>query len=119
MALSVVVIRRITTSKIPFMKALFPVIVIAAAYFWAWLETLIMANPMLRDNFYYKEQNRMLIFGSILYSSFFIASFPLFYFIDEKKDDNWGIVKTICAALAAGMLTLFMLDLWAKFIGPL
>lgn len=116
---SVIIIRRIRTSRIPGARFIFPVLILVSGYIWAWLETLIMVNPMTSETFYYKDLNRMLVFGSILYSCFFIASFPIYYFIDEKKEDNFSICRVVFAALSASMLTFFMLDLWAKFIGPI
>jgi cycloeucalenol cycloisomerase len=116
---AIVVIRRVKTMGIPGGKILFTVLVVVIGYFWAWIETFAMANPLMRESFYYKNMDRMLVFGSLIYASFFIVSFPIFYFIDEKKNDNWGILKTVGAALSASMLTFFMLDLWTRFIGSI
>ena len=117
---AMVVLRRLRTSHFGQSSAwVFPVAVFVAAYFWAWMETFAMANPALAEVFYYKDLNRMLSIGSITYSCFFITSFPIFYWLDEKLNDTWGLIRTTAAALSASMLTFFLLDLWTKYIGPL
>ncbi|HEX3046386.1 MAG TPA: hypothetical protein VHY08_16630 [Bacillota bacterium] len=114
---AVVVLRRIKTSRIPWARWLFPIILLVVAYFWAWMETRAMATPMLQGTFYYRDINRMLSYGSLIYASYFVTSFPIFYFLDEKSDENWGLLRTIAAGLSASMLTFFLLDLWTRFIG--
>lgn len=114
---AVVVLRRIRTSPFPWAKWLFVLMIPVIGYIWAWLETRVMASPVAGGNFYYQDLNRMLSYGSLIYVSYFITSFPIFYFLDEKEGDNWGILRTIFAALSASMLTFFLLDFWAHFIG--
>jgi cycloeucalenol cycloisomerase len=117
---AMVVLRRLRTSRLGQSSAwVFPIAIFAAAYFWAWMETFAMANPALAEVFYYKDLNRMLSIGSITYSCFFITSFPIFHWLDEKLNDTWGLFRTTAAALSASMLTFFLLDLWTKYIGPL
>lgn len=119
-ATAMVVLRRLRTSRLGQSSAwVFPVAIFVAAYFWSWMETFVMANPAMADTFYYKDLNRMLAIGSITYSCFFITSFPIFYWLDEKLDDTWGLIRTTAAALSASMLTFFLLDLWTKYIGPI
>lgn len=117
---AMVVLRRLRTSRLGQSSAwVFPVAIFVAAYFWSWMETFVMANPAMADTFYYKDLNRMLAIGSITYSCFFITSFPIFYWLDEKLNDTWGLIRTTAAALSASMLTFFLLDLWTKYIGPI
>ncbi len=117
---AMVVLRRLRTSRLGQSSAwVFPVAIFVTAYFWSWMETFAMANPAMADTFYYKDLNRMLAIGSITYSCFFITSFPIFYWLDEKLNDTWGLIRTTAAALSASMLTFFLLDLWTKYIGPI
>lgn len=114
---AVLVLRRIKTSRIPGIRWLFPVFIFVISYFWAWMETFIMANPKSQGGFYYQDLNRMLTYGSITYALYFITSFPIFFTLDEKSEDNWTLLRTIFAALSASMLTFFLLDFWTQLVG--
>lgn len=114
---AMVVLRRLRTSRIRLLAWAFPLAVLAVGYFWAWMETFAMANPLMREAFYYQDMGRMLAYGSAVYACYFVASFPIFYFLDEKPDARWGLWQTAAAALSASMLTFFMLDLVTHFIG--
>ena len=116
---AVVVLRRFKTSGAPLMIVLFPLVVFAVGYFWAWAETKAMANPMIEEQFYYKDKARMLAYGSIMYACYFIASFPIFYYLDEKKKSRWNLWVVIAAGLSASMLTMYLLDFWTKYIGAI
>ena len=116
---AIIVLRRLRTSGIVGMKALWPLVVLVVAYAWAWMETRLMANPMIADQFYYREMGRMLAYGSMFYATYFIASFPIFYHLDETRTANWSLTKTAGAACAAGMLMLILLDFATKLFGPL
>ena len=116
---AVVVLRRIRTSRLPVVKMMWPVLLFAVAYFWAWMETKAMANPWIESQFYYKDMQRMLAFGSLFYSLYFIASFPIFYNLDEGRDTSWSLTKTAAAGLSASMIMLFLLDFAAAIFGPL
>ena len=116
---AVVVLRRIRTSRIPIGPVLWPTIVLVVAYFWAWMETKAMANPWIESQFYYKDMERMLAYGSAFYALYFIASFPIFYQLDEERDSNWSLKLTAAAALAAGMIMMFLLDFAAAIFGPI
>jgi cycloeucalenol cycloisomerase len=61
----------------------------------------------------------MLAYGSLFYALYFIASFPIFFHIDEERDANWNLTITAAAALSAGMILLFLLDFAAAIFGPL
>jgi len=116
---AVVVLRRIRTSRLPVGKMMWPVLLFAVAYSWAWMETKAMANPWIESQFYYKDMERMLAFGSLFYSLYFIASFPIFYNLDEGRDTSWSLTKTAAAGLSASMIMLFLLDFAAAIFGPL
>ena len=116
---AVIVLRRVRTSGLPAGAMLWPVLLFAVAYIWAWIETRTMANPWIESQFYYRDMERMLAYGSLFYSLYFIASFPIFFHIDEERDADWTLTKTSGAALAAGMIMMFLLDLAATVFGPL
>ena len=59
-----------------------------------------MANPMIAEMFYYKDMVRMLAYGSIAYACYFVSSFPIFYYLDEKPEDNWDLLRTTFAGLS-------------------
>jgi len=116
---AVVVLRRLRTSRLPVGTFLWPVLLVVVAYFWAWMETKAMANPWIASQFYYKDMERMLSYGSLFYSLYFIASFPIFYHLDEGRDTCWSLTKTAAAGLSASMLMMFLLDFAAAIFGPL
>ena len=116
---AVIVLRRIRTSGLPIGTVLWPVLLVVVAYAWAWMETRAMANPWIENQFYYKDMERMLAYGSLFYALYFIASFPIFYYIDEERGENWSLTKTTAAALSASMIMLFLLDFAAAIFGSL
>ena len=101
------------------MTLLFPVMVCVIGYLWAWIETKAMANPLIAENFYYEKMDLMLAYGSAIYAIYFIASFPIYYFIDETGDKKWNLYQVIGGALSASMLTLYGLDITAHLLGSL
>jgi cycloeucalenol cycloisomerase len=116
---AVIVLRRIRTSGLTLGAILWPVLLVAVAYFWAWMETKAMANPWIESQFYYKDMERMLAYGSLFYSLYFVASFPIFYHLDEERDANWSLSITTAAALSASMIMMFLLDFAAAIFGPI
>lgn len=116
---AVVVLRRIRSSRLPIGALLWPLLLLAVAYFWAWMETRAMANPWIDSLFYYEDMERMLAYGSLFYALYFIASFPIFYELDEAREANWSLTLTAAAALSASMLMMFLLDFAAAIFGPL
>lgn len=111
-----IVLRKLKSLRLPAMWLLFPVFVFLIGYGWAWMETRAMANPMLAGSFYYKKMHAMLAYGSAIYATYFIASFPIFYFIDEKVNQGWSWLKTTAGGLSASMLTFYMLDFIAHWV---
>jgi cycloeucalenol cycloisomerase len=116
---AVVLLRRLRTSRLPMGGLVWPALLLAVAYFWAWMETRAMANPWIESQFYYRDMERMLSHGSLFYSLYFVASFPIFYWLDEERDTDWSLRKTAAAALSASMIMLFLLDFAAKIFGPI
>ncbi|MGJ8686176.1 MAG: hypothetical protein ACSHWQ_01765 [Spongiibacteraceae bacterium] len=114
-----IALRLVKRSNVPLMWLLFPLCVFAIGYSWAWMETRMMANPLMASSFYYEKMDLMLRYGSAIYATYFIASFPIYYFIDEYQDKKWTLLQVAGGALSASMLTIFMLDLAAHFIGSL
>lgn len=113
------VLRRLRGLNLPGRRLLLPVFVFVIAYFWAWLETKAMANPMMASSFYYRSLDRMLSYGSAIYAVYFLASFPIYCAIDESKERPWSLVETGAGALSASMLMLLGLDLVTHLIGRL
>lgn len=116
---AMVVLRRLRSSRLPFGTLVWPVLVVVVAYFWAWIETRTMANPLIATQFHYKDMDRMLAYGSLFYSLYFVASFPIFYHLDEKRSTSWSLTMTAGAACTAGLIMLFLLDFAAAIFGPI
>ena len=116
---AVIVLRRIRTSRLRIGPMLWPLLLVAVAYFWAWMETKAMANPWIESQFYYRDVERMLAYGSLFYSLYFVASFPIFYQIDEQRDANWSLTITAAAACTASMIMMLLLDFAAAIFGPI
>lgn len=106
-------------NQLPGARWLFPVFVFVIGYAWAWMETRAMANPLMASSFYYEHMDRMLAYGSAIYATYFIASFPIYYFLDECRDRRWSLLQTCAGALSASMLTFYMLDFAAQWVGAL
>ena len=109
-----IVLRRLNSFiqplAVPLYSLMFMLFVFLIGYSWAWIETKAMANPLMADLFYYEKMDLMLKYGSVIYASYFIASFPIYYFIDEDAERPWSWWQVISGALAASTLTFFMLD---------
>ena len=116
---AVIALRRLRTSRLPAGAMLWPVLLLVVAYLWAWLETRSMANPWIESQFYYRDTERMLAYGSLFYSLYFVASFPIFFQLDEEPGSNWSLTQTSAAALSAGMIMMFLLDFAAAIFGPI
>jgi len=107
---------------------LFWLVVIAFSYFTAFMETLSISNFP-----YYSFENRYMAYtvGSAFYGIYFLASFPMFYRIDEypvnntvaTKDNNkaspkiYTLYQTIMEAMGCGMIVLLLLDFCRLYCG--
>ncbi|MBV1921691.1 MAG: hypothetical protein KUG73_13515 [Pseudomonadales bacterium] len=116
---AIILLRRIMNSGIPLAGLLFMPLTFAIGYCWAWAETKAMANPLMTTSFYYENMEAMLAYGSIIYATYFIGSFPIFYFIDEKSTTRWDITKVTAAGLSASMIVFYLLELCANYIGSI
>lgn len=114
-----IALRKLTNLSVPGARWLFPVFVVIIGYGWAWMETRAMANPLMASSFYYEHMERMLAYGSAIYATYFLASFPIYYFLDEIPERRWGLLQTVAGALSASMLTFYMLDFAAHWVGAL
>ena len=116
---AVILLRRIMTSGMPATRLLFLPITAIVGYFWAWMETKAMANPLITQTFHYTKLDAMLAYGSAIYALYFIASFPIFYFLDETAAKRWDVWRVCGAGMAASMLTFYFLDGTAWLVGAL
>lgn len=114
-----IALRKLRSLSLKPMWLLFPVFVFLIGYAWAWMETKAMANPMMASSFYYEKMDLMLAYGSAIYATYFIASFPIYYFLDETREKSWSLLQTAAAGFSASMLTFYMLDLAAHWVGSL
>jgi cycloeucalenol cycloisomerase len=55
---------------------LWSVICLAAAYFFAYMETFAMTGGAIAEQFTYRDLPRMLKWGSLFYACYFVISFP-------------------------------------------
>ncbi|MBT8467940.1 MAG: hypothetical protein HKN10_03485, partial [Myxococcales bacterium] len=58
-------------------------------------------------------------YGSLFYSLYFVASFPIFYPLDERREANWSLASTVAAACTASLIMMFLLDFAAAIFGPI
>ena len=97
--------------------------VLVLSYALAFAETLAMANPLLDDYFRYADRERMLAFGSFGYAIYFVIGLPMASRIDEptaaQPQPSWSAGRVAFHAVAAYMLILGGLELWAQLVGPL
>lgn len=114
-----VALRRLRRLGLPGGVFLYAVFVFVIAYFWSWMETKAMANPLMASSFYYRSLDRMLAYGSAVYAIYFLASFPIYAALDENCGRSWTWVEATAGALSASMLTILGLDLVTRVIGTL
>jgi cycloeucalenol cycloisomerase len=114
-----IALRKLMQLRLPAVALMFPVFVFVIGYAWAWAETRVMANPMMASSFYYERMDLMLAYGSAIYATYFLASFPIWYFLDETRERRWTMLQVTAGALSASMLTFYMLDFIAHWVGAL
>ena len=117
--IGVIVLRRARTSRLLGHAWLWPVVVVAAAYGFAWAETFFMTGGAIAEQFTYRDLARMLRWGSLFYACYFVVSFPMIYRLDEEPGESWPLRRVAVEALAAGMLLLILLDTVTRFVGRL
>lgn len=93
-------------------------VVLVLGYGIAWMETFAMANDGLSAYFAYADKDKMLRFGSLGYSAYFLVGLPLVIRIDEHHE-RWPLRRVMTEAVAACMMILLLLELWSAIVGPL
>jgi cycloeucalenol cycloisomerase len=87
-------------------------VVLAFAYFTAFMETLTISSY---PDYSFEDRNMAYTVGSAFYGIYFIVSFPAFFLFDDKIDDNNQATKvsvwdTIVSSCGHGMMILILLD---------
>ena len=95
-------------------------IVAAAALFFAFAETRLYVTDAAEANVWYVDLAAMLRFGTVFYAMYFVVSFPSFFRLDEQPDQPpWSLARTVIEASFVAITSLLLLDLWARFLGPI
>jgi cycloeucalenol cycloisomerase len=87
-------------------------VVLAFAYFTAFMETLTISSY---PDYSFEDRNMAYTVGSAFYGIYFIVSFPAFFLFDDKIDDNNHATKvsvwdTIVSSCGHGMIIMILLD---------
>jgi cycloeucalenol cycloisomerase len=94
--------------------------VAATALFFAFAETRLYVTDEAEANVWYVDLAAMLRFGTVFYAMYFLVSFPAFYRLDEQPDQPpWSLGRCVIEASFVAMTSLLLLDLWARFLGPI
>jgi len=90
------------------------IVIILLSWFIAFLEAFsIQQFPY----YTYPDRYSMYVYGSIFYGIYFIVSFPMFFRLDEKKDECWPIKNVALDSFACCMIVTLLLDFWRISIG--
>ena len=121
---AVVCMRRVRSATLRFgplaRRVAWLAIVAGTALFFAWAETRLYITDQAVANVWYVDLGRMLRFGSLMYALYFVVSFPNVYRLDERPDaPPWTLSRTVVEASFVAMTSLLLLDLWARFVGPI
>jgi cycloeucalenol cycloisomerase len=95
----------------------FVISVLIIAVLMAWLETRLIATDANSESFYYKDLDKMLLYGSWFYACYFLASFPMYFRLEEEVGEVWSIGRVIVEALAAGMMAMILVDFATHLLG--
>ena len=122
--LAVVCMRRVRSTTLSWgpaaRKAAWTVIVLVTALFFAWAETKLYITDEAAANVWYVDLPRMLRWGSVFYAMYFVVSFPNVYRLDESPGEpRWSIPRTVIEASFVSITSMVLLDLWARFLGPM
>ena len=98
---------------------MFIIMIILSSLFWAFTETIVMTTILPSTYFGFVDLKSMLTLGTVIYACYYFVTFPLVYYIDENKDENWPIFKVIMESLAAGMIIFFIFEIWAHALGTI
>jgi cycloeucalenol cycloisomerase len=120
---SVVAMRRVKNMTLGLpplgQKAAWVAIVVVAAFFFAWAETFGYIQAPVNHISWYLNRAAMLSVGSTAYGLLFLVSFPNVFRLDETVDQKWTITRCIVEASFVSMVTLFLIDMWVRFHGPI
>lgn len=94
-------------------------LLLALSYAVAFGETFFMATDLMKELFSYDKRSKMLAFGSIGYATYFVVGLPTVRNVDERPGAAASVGRVTMDALAASMLILVLLEVWAKIVGPL
>jgi cycloeucalenol cycloisomerase len=114
---SVILLRRIRTSRFGASTLASLAAVAATAWFFAWAEMFFTTDPSIAHEFRYEDLPWALRWGTWFYACYFVVSFPMVYRLDEEPGENWPVSRVVIEALAAGMLAFFLLDLVTHVVG--
>lgn len=81
----------------------------------AFLETLFMANELLRGYFAYASKTRMLTVGSLCYGTLLAIALPLYARIDEGEQP-YPLGRVLWEALGVNMLVLTVYEFYSLFL---
>jgi cycloeucalenol cycloisomerase len=82
----------------------------------AFLETLFMANELLRGYFAYASKARMLSVGSLCYGTLLALALPLYARIDEDPQQPTPLGRVLWEVLGVNMLVLICYELYSLFL---
>ena len=114
--LAVICLRRTRTSAWNWGRVSWCITVVVTALFFAWAETRLVATDKNAPYFAYRDLAWMLRYGSVFYACYFLVSFPMFYQLDEGRDEHWSLSYVCTHALAASMLVFLLLDIASRFM---
>eukprot|EP00271_Cylindrocystis_brebissonii_P020078 TRINITY_DN6499_c0_g1_i1.p1 TRINITY_DN6499_c0_g1~~TRINITY_DN6499_c0_g1_i1.p1 ORF type:complete len:297 (-),score=31.71 TRINITY_DN6499_c0_g1_i1:214-1104(-) len=102
----------------PFIRVLIQAVwVVALSYFTAFMETATISNFQYYS---FVDAGAMYRVGSLFYAIYFFVSFPMFFRMEEKVNEQaWSLWRVAVDALGAGMLVTILLDMWRLAIGPI
>ncbi len=83
------------------------------------LETALNANPFIASLFCYDDLSFTLWFGTLMYGTWFAIALPFWFPIDEAPGRETPWTHVLVGALAAFMLILCSLEVFAHVLGPL
>jgi len=93
-------------------------IVLVSALFWAWAETFLYITQAASTTVWYENLDAMLVYGSIIYSMYFVASFPSVFRLDESMSEpRWSLSRIAIESTAAALASMFLFDLWGHYVG--
>jgi len=122
--LAVVCMRRVRSMtlawSVPAQRIAWTGIVVVTALFFAWAETRLYVSQATAANVWYMDLGQMLRWGSVFYAMYFVVSFPNVYRMDEDPAQPvWSLGRTVVEASFVGMVSMTLLDLWARFLGAI